>query len=100
MPTFFKKYSDNEEEEYKSGMAWAWTIIIGFAIIVSFFVIIGNIGCTTYKCYPSPKSKDYARLIKVEKVKDSCQLTWRRGFQYFSTICPCDSFKVGKYYSI
>lgn len=57
------------------------------ALIVSLFILLAS--CATQKCYPSKKSKDYAHIIRVKKVKDGYLVTEQKGFTRTVKLYEC-----------
>lgn len=57
-------------------------------------ILILVTGCTTYKCYPSKKSRDYST---VKKVKQGWQVTTRHPFKKWTREIyecnPCETVK-------
>jgi hypothetical protein len=58
-------------------------------LAVSFILWLVLPGCTTYKCQPSHKSKDYAHSATIKKVKEGWLVTERNGFTVITKIYEC-----------
>lgn len=64
------------------------------AIALTGLLIMGLLGVSccspkynNYNCQPPKNSKDWARLIDIEKIDGLYRLSWRRYNFYFDTVC-------------
>ena len=64
-------------------------IRIIIVILVSFLLAEILTGCTTYKCQPSRKSKDYAHSATIKKVKEGYLVTEKNGFTVTTKLYEC-----------